>query len=191
VTYDFEDGTLQGWTSFNGAATVNSPAEAFSGIRSLLTTTNSSGGGGPGVSLSTILLPEATYTITGELRLTAGESATFANFTILRSDSACSGGTCFDAIGSLVTVNADGWSQIGGSYTVSSTATGVFLFAQLIGPTSVESFYLDDVVIDETSPPPTAVPLPGTLPLFATGLGVLGLLGWRRKRKAQAAWGVN
>jgi hypothetical protein len=27
------------------------------------------------------------------------------------------------------------------------------------------------------------VPLPGALPLFATGLGVLGLLGWRRKRK--------
>ena len=32
-----------------------------------------------------------------------------------------------------------------------------------------------------------ATPLPGALPLFATGLGVLGLLGWRRKRKAQAA----
>jgi len=30
-------------------------------------------------------------------------------------------------------------------------------------------------------------PLPATLPLFATGLGVLGLFGWRRKRKAQAA----
>ena len=30
-------------------------------------------------------------------------------------------------------------------------------------------------------------PLPATLPLFATGLGSLGLLGWRRKRKAQAA----
>ena len=30
-------------------------------------------------------------------------------------------------------------------------------------------------------------PLPAALPLFATGLGVLGLLGWRRKRKAQAA----
>jgi hypothetical protein len=30
-------------------------------------------------------------------------------------------------------------------------------------------------------------PLPAALPLFATGFGVLGLLGWRRKRKAQAA----
>jgi hypothetical protein len=27
-------------------------------------------------------------------------------------------------------------------------------------------------------------PLPAALPLFATGLGVMGLLGWRRKRKA-------
>jgi hypothetical protein len=31
-----------------------------------------------------------------------------------------------------------------------------------------------------------AVPLPAALPLFATGLGALGLLGWRRKRKAAA-----
>jgi hypothetical protein len=34
--------------------------------------------------------------------------------------------------------------------------------------------------------PPSATPLPATLPLFATGIGALGLLGWRRKRKAQA-----
>ena len=31
-----------------------------------------------------------------------------------------------------------------------------------------------------------AAPLPAALPLFATGLGALGLLGWRRKRRAQA-----
>jgi uncharacterized protein (DUF1800 family) len=30
-------------------------------------------------------------------------------------------------------------------------------------------------------------PLPASLPLFATGLGALGLLGWRRKRKAAAS----
>ena len=32
----------------------------------------------------------------------------------------------------------------------------------------------------------TVTPLPATLPLFATGLGALGLLGWRRKKKAAA-----
>jgi hypothetical protein len=33
----------------------------------------------------------------------------------------------------------------------------------------------------------SAVPLPAALPLFASGLGALGLLGWRRKRKAATA----
>jgi|ERR1035437_5356988 hypothetical protein len=32
----------------------------------------------------------------------------------------------------------------------------------------------------------SATPLPAALPLFATGLGALGLLGWRRKKKAAA-----
>jgi hypothetical protein len=34
--------------------------------------------------------------------------------------------------------------------------------------------------------PGTWTPLPAALPLFATGLGALGLLGWRRKRKSAA-----
>jgi hypothetical protein len=32
-----------------------------------------------------------------------------------------------------------------------------------------------------------ATPLPATLPLFSAGLGVMGLLGWRKKRKHAAA----
>jgi len=32
----------------------------------------------------------------------------------------------------------------------------------------------------------TSTPLPAALPLFATGLGALGLFGWRRKRKQAA-----
>jgi hypothetical protein len=33
----------------------------------------------------------------------------------------------------------------------------------------------------------TAAPLPAALPLFASGIGALGLFGWRRKRKNAAA----
>ena len=33
---------------------------------------------------------------------------------------------------------------------------------------------------------PPATPVPAALPLFATGLGLVGLLGWYRKRKAAA-----
>jgi hypothetical protein len=39
----------------------------------------------------------------------------------------------------------------------------------------------------ESSGPPPTTPLPTALPLFATGLGALGLLGWRRKRKARVS----
>jgi hypothetical protein len=35
--------------------------------------------------------------------------------------------------------------------------------------------------------PVSTTPLPGALPLFATGLGAMGLLGWRRNRKNAAA----
>ncbi len=40
---------------------------------------------------------------------------------------------------------------------------------------------------DLTFTPITSTPLPAALPLFATGLGALGLLGWRRKKKAATA----
>lgn len=44
---------------------------------------------------------------------------------------------------------------------------------------------------DPLGPPngndPSPTPLPGTLPLFAAGLGAMGLIGWRRRRKNIAA----
>ena len=178
ATYDFEDGTVQGWTAFHdSSAPVNSTAEAFSGTHSLLTTTGALGEGGPGISLSSVLLPGATYTITGEVMLIAGESPTSANFTIKRSDPDCNGGTCYDTIGGYqVPVSANAWAEIGGSYTVSSSETDLLLFAQLIGPSTSESFYLDDVVIDELSPPPSSVPEPRSIWLFAPSLMLLMLL---------------
>ncbi len=174
ATYSFEDGTADGWTSFNGASTpVATNAAAYAGSYSLLTTTGSGGAGGPSISLNSILLPGAKYTITGYIELTSGESATNANFTIKRSDPSCSGGTCYDTIGTYqVPVSDSGWVQIGGTYTVSTTETGLTLYAQLVGATSAQSFYLDEVVITETAPPPGGTPI--ATYTFADG----GLDGW-------------
>ena len=52
------------------------------------------------------------------------------------------------------------------NYSFSGTITDVTTFTETVGP--------------------AATPLPAALPLFASGLGALGLLGWRRKRKAAA-----
>lgn len=50
------------------------------------------------------------------------------------------------------------------------------------------SIVLPDGVGNDLPPgfggPTPTVPLPATLPLFATGLGALGLMGWRSKKKA-------
>jgi len=53
----------------------------------------------------------------------------------------------------------------------------------------------DGVIFDTVSNPfvlataqqVSAVPLPAALPLFGTGLAVMGFVGWRRKRKVTAA----
>lgn len=173
ATYDFEDGTADGWTSFYNATTpVATTAAAYSGTHSLLTSTSATGTGGPSISLTGILQPGAKYTITAYVELAAGESASDADFTIARTDSACSP-TCYDTIGTYqVPVTSSGWVQIGGSYTVSTTATGLLLYSQLVGATTAQSFYLDDVVITQTAPPPGGTPIAAYT--FADG----GLDGW-------------
>jgi len=134
--YTFADGTADGWTAFFDASAPAYSAAATEdpGTGSLLTTVNytsSGGGGGPALQL-TNLIPGATYTITGYVMLTPGETASDTNFTIQRQDPGCSGGTCYDTIGAYqVPVTATGWAQIGGTYTVSTTETSLLLYAQL------------------------------------------------------------
>jgi hypothetical protein len=43
-----------------------------------------------------------------------------------------------------------------------------------------------DLVSKAIDPVAATTPLPAALPLFASGLGALGLFGWRRKRKGAA-----
>jgi hypothetical protein len=58
------------------------------------------------------------------------------------------------------------------------------IYTNIPGLTLEISQGLDNVVGSAATPAGT--PLPAALPLFATGLGAFGLLGWRRKKKSAA-----
>ena len=82
------------------------------------------------------------------------------------------------------TTNATGlsWELFTHTFIASTMTTLAFLNGD---PGADNSNGLDNVALTDVGP--AAVPLPAALPLFATGLGALGLLGWRRKRKNAAA----
>jgi hypothetical protein len=84
------------------------------------------------------------------------------------------------------TIVADFLSRDGyDMYAAVATVKGLFgNGASADGGTGSTTNLLDPPVILSAPDAPTATPLPAALPLFATGLGAIGLLGWRRKRKA-------
>lgn len=76
-----------------------------------------------------------------------------------------------------------------------NSAFVTYNLAMAIGPTTGPTFINPSLSFATTLGPlllstvgnstfTATVPEPAALPLFATGLGALGLLGWRRKRKA-------
>ena len=78
-------------------------------------------------------------------------------------------------------------SQYNISFALSDTSSlTTFLAISNNGQPSTSGNGVNLVVYAGEGEPVRAVPLPAALPLFATGLGALGLLGWRRKRKVAA-----
>jgi hypothetical protein len=80
------------------------------------------------------------------------------------------------------------------SFVVDPNTSGVWtnfvLFVTATGSDTLTFGFRDDpayIALDNIDVSAVAAtPLPAALPLFATGLAGLGLLGWRRKRRAQA-----
>lgn len=94
---------------------------------------------------------------------------------------------------------SSGFNMVGASVDPTSASdflpnsTGPHLGLDLVSPTELWIDVSNDapntndsLVIDLTSGNVSATPLPAALPLFASGLGVIGLFGWRRKKKAAA-----
>jgi hypothetical protein len=95
------------------------------------------------------------------------------------------------------------WDNVSlGTYTGDGNVSSAWtVFTLLVAGTGLDSLKfaavgtddsyggsLDFVSLNAAPPAETsATPLPAALPLFASGLGALGLVGWRRKRKAVLA----
>lgn len=91
-----------------------------------------------------------------------------------------------DATG-LVTGYVNGVSQFSfidsTNSAVALSSLAFFMDDSHTGLREASSGFVDSIIVSD-SLSTSAVPLPAALPLFATGLGAFGLLGWRRKRKA-------
>jgi hypothetical protein len=103
----------------------------------------------------------------------------------------------FDAsntsLGTLTLTNSELKHSKNSKFLVMANSTDLIasVLLQSSGLMQIKQFSIADLTDPPSLPtdltdPPAATPLPAGLPLFATGIGILGLLGWRRKRKGAA-----
>jgi hypothetical protein len=137
------------------------------------------------------------YIETSSASFSIGFSSPIAAFGFYGTDIGDFGGrltlTLTDAMGnvSVLTVpntigssgNTSGSNLFYGFYDLGDTYTSI-TFGNNSGGADVFGF--DDMTVGSLQQV-TPTPLPGALPLFASGGGLLGFLSWRRKRKAALA----
>lgn len=96
-------------------------------------------------------------------------------------------------VGVLVPININ--LRVDGVATLGATGSADFLNSLDFPLTDIfnlpDGFTVNDpdmfIVNNDFLAPTAATPLPAALPLFASGLGTLGLLGWRRKRRLRSS----
>jgi hypothetical protein len=105
--------------------------------------------------------------------------------------------TVTDNLGDTMSVFVNAGDNFGPHHEISGSAFFASIMPSVlnISTSSNATAFAGPVTVDYTitiSLPDGLVftPLPAALPLFITGLGALGLLGWRRKRKAAATKGA-
>ena len=127
-----------------------------------------------------------------------GQSITFNPFTLLLDNSAFDGTSTRNGnvSGQQATIadigfqNSENLAFFGGLnplFAFDPTANDTYIVTLSVTDTSGLDLSVDETIIAGAGAAQT--PLPAALPLFASGLGGLSLLGWRRKRKAAARIG--
>ena len=162
--------TNHGWT-FGGTT----PLYALSGSNGAVELNEPSGVAMTLVGLSTAFTYSLTFTYWGDNR--PGEAYTLnvsANGNSVTSIPGIDGTPGSNPLGITVTFSG---------LTTDPSGNLSLVFSQ--GNNSEASPIFDDVIIeDNSSGAPGATPLPGALPLLASGMGVFSLMTWRKKRKS-------
>lgn len=177
------DETVDGVT-FNFAVTGG----AFRAVGTWATGTNSTPpfyadiGGGSGSAWGFTLISSADVTLNGFSGL-AQQFLVNPLFDVTGNGVSSLGNT-FDVVGSPVFAAPSLNSFVGGVLTLLAGETYTF---DITNGGSTTLGFIYGIDFDVVGAPPSAVPLPASLPLFAAGLGIMGYLGSRRKRKKTAA----
>jgi endo-1,4-beta-xylanase len=150
---DFDDGTAQGWFGRGSATLAASTAAAHGGAGSLLTTDRTATWNGPARNVLGLLLPGATYAVRAQVRLVAGAPPTAVHVTMQRTPTG--GSTVFERVTSA-TATGSGWTELLGEYSYQADSTELQLYVE--SDDAAVSFYLDDVTVTQTAPPPGGPP---------------------------------
>src|SRR5262249_50907173 len=154
ISYDFEDGTTQGWFPFGSPTVANSTDVANTGTHSLKTTNRTASFMGPGVSLQGQLTQGATYQVTVSVRMVAGQPATTIMPTFQRTPTG--GSAQFDTVMTISNVTDAAWITATALYSFSTDNSGLIFFVQTQSGNA--SYYIDTVSIALVAPPPTIPP---------------------------------
>jgi hypothetical protein len=82
---------------------------------------------------------------------------------------------------------ASQFTLLGGSTNPNFSGDPILFGVEAVFATNQTSITAANIYLDNIDITVTQTPLPAALPLFASGLGGVGLLGWRRKRKNASA----
>jgi hypothetical protein len=193
TSVDFED--LSGPSTFAevaspGAQTITEGIATFSGGVILTAATNLPADETSiyGTADFANTLPQYTNPVSNPLTVTFTSPVTNFFLDVLNGNTVNVNYTVADNAGHSQTFNLAPNTNSGVS-TIGFAATGTIITITA-GPADggccAWDFFIDNVHFNEPLPPNLQTPLPAALPLFASGAGVLGFMGWRRKRKAIA-----
>lgn len=148
---DFEDGTVQGWsTRFNLNTVTNTTADAHTGSHSLIVTGRTQNFEGPARDITGKMCNGQQYWVEAWVKMAPGQPTTTVNLSLQYTDA--TGTLHFPGV-ATATVDSNTWVRLKAKpYTFSGAYTNLQIYLQTFNnPTA--SFYVDDVKVQFLPPP--------------------------------------